>query len=104
MPSPGTSLMLHLFPDDVRMDLVKRDKFRGYQGLEVESGSVQKYQGCRVNLYLDTRKVAPIGVSGDGSGANAERGAKVMERVVDYVTAFVEQFKQMDTRSVEKSG
>ena len=22
----------------------------------------------------------------------------VMERVVDYVTAFVEQFKQMDTR------
>lgn len=94
---PGTSLMLHLFPNDVRMDLVQKDTFRGYQGLEVESAGVQKFRGCKVNLYLDTRKVAPFGVSGDGSGASAELGAKVMGRVVDYVTAFVEHFKQIDT-------
>lgn len=99
---PGTSLMLHLFPKDVRMDLAEKDSYRDYAGLAVESASVQKFRGYKVNLYLETRQVSPIGVSGDPTGGDPNLGRQAMDRVVDYVAAFVEQFRQIDTKVNEK--
>lgn len=94
---PGTSLMLYLFPQDVRMDLAQKDTLRSYQGFEVRSSTSLKFRGSAVNLYLDMGDTAPIGGFGDPTVAKAEVGKEVVERVVDYVASFVERFKEMDT-------
>ncbi len=95
---PGTSLMLYLFPNDVRTDLAQKDYFRAYQGLEAEGNTVQTFQGGKVNLYTSMKEVAPIGVSGDPTGGDPKIGEQAFGRVVDYVAAFVEKFKGMNTR------
>jgi creatinine amidohydrolase len=95
---PGTSLMLHLFPEDVRMDLAEKESLLPYQGIDAESDSIFKFQGGRVNLYLNMEEVAPSGRWGDPTVGDPEVGRIAMDRVVDYVASFAEKFKEMDTR------
>lgn len=95
---PGTSLMLYLYPEDVRMDLAQKDTLRSYQGFEMQSSSGLKFRGSVVNLYLDMQDVAPIGGSGDPTAASAGLGKEIFERTVDYVASFVDRFKEVDTR------
>ena len=101
---PGTSLMLYLSPGDVRMDLAAKDVLRPYQGLDPSGPTTFKFKGSAVNMYLNMEDISAIGGFGDPTQANPELGKKVFDRVVDYVVAWVEKFKEMDTYLEEEEG
>ena len=94
---PGTSLMLYLSPGDVRMDLAAQAVLRPYQGLDASGPTTFKFNGSAVHMYLNMEDVSAIGGFGDPTPANAELGKTVFDRMVDYVAAWVEKFKTMDT-------
>ncbi len=94
---PGTSLMLHLHPSAVRMDLVRPSRRRRFQGLEVVSPFAARFGGSEVNLYLDLDDITDTGGWADPSHASAERGAIIFERMVRYTEAFVLRFQEIQT-------
>ena len=96
---PGTSLMLHLTPDAMRMDLARKGTIKRWQGFEVVTPFASKHEGATVNLYLELDELTDYGGWADPSTANAERGAEIMRRIVDYVVSFLERFRTIDTRA-----
>jgi creatinine amidohydrolase/Fe(II)-dependent formamide hydrolase-like protein len=58
-----------------------------------------KFQGSTVNIYMDMQDVQPIGGSGDALFASPDKGETIFARMVDFVAAFVEQFKKMDPQA-----
>ena len=96
---PGTSLMLYLAGEDMRMDQAKTVKGRTLQGLEIETPNAVKFQQSTVNIYMDMEDLHPHGGTGDALFATKEKGEIIFTRMVDFVAAFVERFKQMDPRA-----
>ncbi len=96
---PMTSLALHLFPDDVRMDLAQPGHLAAYQDLPLAGMSTLSLNGVPVNLYLDTEEIAPNGVLGDVRHASAEVGRLCFERMVELGTRFIAWFATLDTRA-----
>jgi mycofactocin system creatininase family protein len=73
-----TSLMLHLRPDDVRLELAEAGN----------TGSLEELLPAM--LAGGVKAVAPNGVLGDPAGASAEEGADFLEKMVADVVAEVE--------------
>lgn len=95
---PITSLNLHLFPDDVRLDLVSPPERRKFQDLQVSSLSQVSFDDYTFYLPTDYTEISPSGVLGDASIARREIGEKIWERFVDVGVKIVERFKRVDTR------
>ncbi len=95
---PGTSLMLHLFPDAVRMDLVGSGHVPSFQGLAPLNAYETRFQGSQVNLYLDMGEVSDAGAVAAPREASAETGAEVLRRMVAFVVEFLDYFRKMETR------
>jgi creatinine amidohydrolase len=93
---PGTSLMLFLVGDDMRMDLAKKVTAQRLQGMEIETPNSVKFQQSTVNIYMDMEDMQPIGGTGDALFASPDKGETIFRRMVDFVAAFVEQFWKMD--------
>ncbi len=96
---PGTSLMLYLVGEDMRMDAAKKVAVQKLQGFEIETPNSIKFQGSTVNIYMDMQDMQPIGGTGDALFASPDKGETIFNRMVDFVAAFVEQFKKMDTKA-----
>jgi creatinine amidohydrolase len=96
---PGTSLMLHLAGEDMRMDAARKVRVQTLQGLEIETPNSVKFQQSTVNIYMDMQDMQPIGGTGDALFASADKGATIFNRMVDFVAAFVEAFKKIDPRA-----
>ncbi len=96
---PGTSLMLHLVGEQMRMDQLHKVKARTLQGFEIESPNSVKFQQSTVNIYMDMQDMHPHGGTGDAAFATKEKGEIIFNRMVDFVAAFVERFKQMDSQA-----
>ncbi len=94
---PGTSLMLHLAGEDMRMDLARKVRARTLNGFEIESPNAVKFQQSTVNIYMDMQDVQPIGGTGDALFASKDKGETIFNRMVEFVSAFVEAFKKLDT-------
>jgi len=85
---PSTSLMLALYPEAVRLDLVQETPISPFKGLEVVSPLEVAFLKSRVNLFLDVGDLTDTGGWGDPRNASAERGEEIFSRMVDYVCAF----------------
>jgi creatinine amidohydrolase len=96
---PGTSLMLYLVGEDMRMDAAQKVKMGTLQGLEIEGPNSVKFQQSTVNIYMDMQDVHPFGGTGDALFASKDKGETIFNRMVDFVAAFVEQFKKLDPRA-----
>ena len=96
---PGTSLMLHLVGEDMRMDAARQVKAHTLQGLEIESPNLVKFQQSTVNIYMDMQDMHPHGGTGDALFASPDKGETIFNRMVDFVAAFIEQFKKMDPKA-----
>lgn len=94
---PGTSLMLHLYPDAVRTDLAEPWPMKDFQGMEVISPFAVRHGESQVNMYLDLAEVSDVGGWADPTKASADRGAVLMGRMVDFAVSFIERFVTMDT-------
>jgi creatinine amidohydrolase len=96
---PGTSLMLHLHPDVVRMDLARTGTIKPFEGFDVISPFAVRHGTSEVNLYLDLDELTDYGGWADPTRASAEKGAEVMRRIVEFLASFVERFRELDTRA-----
>jgi creatinine amidohydrolase len=96
---PGTSLMLHLVGEDMRMDAAQKVRAHTLQGLEIETPNSVKFQQSTVNFYMDMQDMQPIGGTGDALFATSEKGKTIFDRMVEFVVAFVERFKTMDPQA-----
>lgn len=96
---PGTSLMLYLAGDDMRMDAARGARARSLQGLEIETPNSVKFQRSTVNIYMDMQDMHPFGGTGDALFASREKGETIFNRMVDFVAAFIERFERMDPRA-----
>jgi len=95
---PGTSLLLHLFPDDVRMDLARPSTMKSLRGMEITGISSVAFGQSQVNFFLELDDLTDRGGFADPTQASAEKGRAMMERMTDYVVGFVEEFRSFDTK------
>ena len=95
---PMTSLALYLCPDEVRMDLVEPGGASAYDGRALGLMANLNFEGFPVQLYFDTEEIVPNGVIGDASHASAAVGERLMERMVDVGSRFVQWFATLDTQ------
>lgn len=96
---PGTSLMLYLVGDDMRMDKAQKVKARALQGLEIETPNSVKFEQSTVNVYMDMQDMHPHGGTGDALFATPEKGEIIFGRMVDFVAAFIERFRKLDPQA-----
>jgi creatinine amidohydrolase len=101
---PVTSLNLHLFPDDVRIDLIQPPERKEFQGLKFSSLSTVNFDDHMFYLPLDYDEVSPSGVLGDASIATKEVGEKIWKHFIQKGTEIVERFKKIETRCEEIIG
>jgi creatinine amidohydrolase len=98
---PGTSIMMHISPNGVRMDLVEdAGKTGQFAGFDMFSPFAVAHNGSQVNLYLNLHELTSNGSMARPETASAEKGAAIVDRIVDFVTSFVDRFRDTDTRTV----
>jgi creatinine amidohydrolase len=95
---PMGSLAMATFPDELRPDLMQAGPKPAFGGLMFQTSSVTTFEGVPVHVYLDFDEVTPIGVMGDPKLSSAEAGRKLLDRVVEIGSKFVEQYRTMPTR------
>ncbi len=95
---PMGSLAMATFPDELRPDLMEAGPKPVFGGLPFQTSSVATFEGVPVHVYLDFDEVTPPGVMGDPKLSSAEAGRKLLDRVVEIGSKFVEQYKTMPTR------
>jgi len=95
---PIMSFNMHLFPDDCRLDLTEQENRNTYEGMTIRGSTSVALGDVAGHIYFDTLDIAPNGVIGDVSTFSAEAGGKLLAHVVDNGAAFVNIFKQHDTR------
>ncbi len=85
-----TSMMLHLFPEKVWMNLAERSvrpETNGFIPFEDD----EPYRGA--TLFKQTAFISSNGSSGEPQKATAEKGLHLFEHAVRSVTHFIESFK-----------
>ena len=83
-----TSIMLHLYPDRVKLDRAVRD---GPTHTDVYRQADMQY-GRPVFFVNEFHEVTKSGVMGHPDLASAEKGKRFLDGIVEEVSAFVEHF------------
>lgn len=90
----GTSLMYYLFPDDVRVDLMKdnRSDYGRAGCLKIANAHGISFQGQVIPLHgMMIKDRIPNGGTGEPR-ADAELGKEIFDRIVGFTTDFVSDF------------
>lgn len=96
---PVTSVMMYLFPDDIRLDLLtKAANHKEWAGLPIVNMTKVEVKDTQANVYFNMEELSPIGVLGNPYAASAERGKAIVSKIVEYGVSFVEKFKTAKTR------
>jgi creatinine amidohydrolase len=85
-----TSMMLHLFPERVRPDKIRRAKRPASNGY-IPWEDDEPYRG--VSMVKKTQYVSSNGSSGEPQLATAEKGKHLLDKAVEAVTQFISQFQ-----------
>ncbi len=89
-----TSVMLHLAPDQVRMDRARSCPIGQLHPdfSTAGSGSVT-FASSGFNLYADMSDYNPAGCNGDPTAATAAQGRQLFDNAVTYVAEVAERFR-----------
>jgi len=94
---PMLSLAMHLFPEEVRMDLYEAGNEPKWKNNIVQGVSNFSSEGNNWHLYLDYDELAPNGVIGDPLLASQEVGSRTLNRLVEISATIVNTFANVDT-------
>lgn len=95
---PITSFWLHLFPEQVRLDLVEPEALTPLPGLAMRGVSQVMLGDVSAQIYFDAGEVSRNGVLGDVTVFNAEAGGALLDHVVAKGIEFVALFRAHNTR------
>ncbi len=98
----GTSVMMVLKPDLVKLDQARRGELKQVWGMQAISPSEVKFGKANVHLFLEAGDVSDEGTWGEPQNVTPEKAQKVGQRVVDYIAEFINHFRTIDTRSVRR--
>src|SRR5699024_2654331 len=94
---PMMSISMHLFPDDVRTDLLESGQVTQWDS-NVVKGTQLTTNGNTWHMYFNYDELTPNGVSGDAKLANEDIGRKAFNRMVSIASDIVKQFSNMNTK------
>lgn len=96
---PLTSVMHYLYPDYMRMDLVKEsDRATHWHGMEISNISKTPLGDVEASMYFNMDEVTQQGVMGNPFIGNAETGEKIINRLVDYFVVLANKMKVNNMR------
>lgn len=96
---PLTSLGLYLYPDKMRLDLIRPSVASAAFGLAETSAAGVRFEGVPVNLPLDAHEVNADGMLGGDAGlASAEAGRLIFDHVAGVVARFVAHMRHCNPR------
>jgi len=98
---PVTSAYMHLFPELVREDLIEAPDAQMGEllGLPTAGLDAVVFQGQTVNVALDVTERCSNGIAGgDPRRASAANGRRIVEHLVDFLSAFVAHLETVDPR------
>ncbi|MGD8561019.1 MAG: creatininase family protein [Desulfarculaceae bacterium] len=93
-----TSLMLALRPETVVEGRIRTDQVKPIKGSDFDpknSLGDAGFRGAVQTVYQNIRDVTDTGVLGDPSAATAEKGRKLLEMIVEYARAFLQEFRRI---------
>ncbi len=94
---PLTSVMMYLFPDSMRMDLLGPvENIKEYKGVPVTALKKGMVAGVPFNVYMDMSDMTKQGVMGDPFASSAERGKKIVDHLVHACCEMVDILKTHD--------
>lgn len=97
----STSLAMYLTPEGVNMDLAEQGTLKSdcrFGPFEIKTGTKVKVGQGHATLYLNYDEIVANGVIGDPFIASADKGEKMVARIVEHSLQFIELFEQLDTR------
>lgn len=95
---PVTSVMLYLYPELMRMDLLGPvENIREYKGVPVTGLKKGMVAGVPMNLYMDMSDMTRQGVMGNPFASSAERGEKIVNHLVRACSEMVRIIKAHDS-------
>ena len=96
---PLTSVYLHMFPDLVKKEgLPTPGTKKEFLGLPTSGLAAVKFQGIDVNIPLNITDRCDDGIAGgDPRNSTAEIGARIVDHIVDYTTAFIRHLRTTET-------
>lgn len=96
---PMMSLGMHLFPQEIRLDLVEAGPARSsWNGQPFVGTATTNTDGHAWHMYLDYQELTPNGVLGDHTLASAEVGRRTIDRFVEIGIKVVNRFAEIPTR------
>lgn len=96
---PVTSVMMYLYPADMRMDLVdKQENTKVWQGFDITGIGKVAIGDSEGNMYFNMEEISRIGVMGNPYASTKERGQAIVDRLVAYGVEFVERLKKSNTK------
>lgn len=93
-----TSINLHLFPDDVRLDLMQEPQRKDFQGWYATNFNQLTVDGRTLHMAVDYREISPNGVLGRADMASKDVGAAIMQEFIRTGVDIVNRFRTMRTR------
>jgi creatinine amidohydrolase len=98
---PLTSVYLHHFPELMRMDLIELEAEKGEMlGLPTAGLNAVRFKDVDINLAVDITDRCTNGIAGgDPTRSSAAIGEKITDYITDYTVAFLEHFKDAETRT-----
>lgn len=95
---PLTSVLLYLYPQYMRMDLLGPvENIREYKGVPVTGLKKGMVAGVPFNLYMDMSDMTKQGVMGNPFASSAERGEKIVNHLVHACCEMVKLIQTHDT-------
>jgi creatinine amidohydrolase len=94
---PMTSMYLHFYPELTRMDLAAAPQRNNVLGLPTAGLDTIIHNGMRVSVPIEVCDLSDNGsIGGDTSHSSAEKGEKLVERVVSTAADFIRYFKTVN--------
>lgn len=94
---PMQSFAMHLYPEEVRLDLVEPGNKPVWSG-QTFQGANTTTDGHVWHMYMDYNELTPNGVVGDVTLPSAEVGRRTLDRLVEIGSKVVRRFAEIDTR------
>lgn len=95
---PMQSFAMHLYPDEVRLDLQEGGNKPVWNGQTFQGTAATFTEGHIWHMYLDYNELTPNGVIGDVTLPSAEVGRRTMDRLVEIGCKVVRRFAEINTR------
>lgn len=92
---PLISLIAHLHPEEVRMDLAPSPDLASFQGLLTRSSTRMKFQDGAVGMFPLAEEINPSGAWADLRHVDPARGQQAFDKLVGFISDFIPVFARM---------